>query len=317
MRGYLQMPPRINPSHKLVSRGGLKKMSKRTKPLTKFVEEAVEVHGTKYDYSKAQYVNNYTKVVIVCPIHGEFEQTPKSHLRGYQCNKCTKEASKLTTEEFITRAEKVHGDRYDYSATTYKDMKTNLSVICPIHGEFIQRPYDHLSGHGCIKCGGTGPLTTEEFTERAKQVHKGKYDYSKSEYKLTDTKVEIVCPEHGSFWQSAHAHLSGSGCSACTKSGFNTGKPGILYYLKITTDDNQELYKIGITNRSVNERFRLQDLQKIEIVKQRSYENGQDAYDKEQEILKKYKQYKYNGPDVLESGNTELFTVDIREIKNG
>lgn len=310
------MPPRINPSHKLVSRGGLT-MTKRAKTLSQFIEEAVEVHGTKYDYSKVQYVNTYTKIIIICPIHGEFEQTPKSHLRGYQCNKCTREASKLTTEEFITRAVKVHGDRYDYLGTTYKDMKTNVSVVCPIHGEFTQRPYDHLQGRGCKKCGGTNPLTTEEFIERAKQVHKNKYDYSKSKYILNDIKVEIVCHKHGSFWQSAHAHLNGSGCSGCNQSGFNTSKPGILYYLKITTDDNQELYKIGITNRSVNERFRLQDLQKIEIVKQRRYENGQDAYDKEQEILKKYKKYKYNGPDVLESGNTELFTVDIREIKNG
>lgn len=310
------MPPRINPSHKLVSRGGLT-MTKRAKTLSQFIEEAVEVHGTKYDYSKVQYVNTYTKIIIICPIHGEFEQTPKSHLRGYQCNKCTREASKLTTEEFITRAVKVHGDRYDYLGTTYKDMKTNVSVVCPIHGEFTQRPYDHLQGRGCKKCGGTNPLTTEEFIERAKQVHKNKYDYSKSKYILNDIKVEIVCHKHGSFWQSAHAHLNGSGCSGCNQSGFNTSKPGILYYLKITTDDNQELYKIGITNRSVNERFRLQDLQKIEIVKQRRYENGQDAYDKEQEILKKYKRYKYNGPDVLESGNTELFTVDIREIKNG
>lgn len=310
------MPPRINPSHKLVSRGGLT-MTKRAKTLSQFIEEAVEVHGTNYDYSKVQYVNTYTKIIIICPIHGEFEQTPKSHLRGYQCNKCTREASKLTTEEFITRAVKAHGDRYDYLGTTYKDMKTNVSVVCPIHGEFTQRPYDHLQGRGCKKCGGTNPLTTEEFIERAKQVHKNKYDYSKSKYILNDIKVEIVCHKHRSFWQSAHAHLNGSGCSGCNQSGFNTSKPGILYYLKVTTDDNQELYKIGITNRSVNERFRLQDLQKIEIVKQRRYENGQDAYDKEQEILKKYKRYKYNGPDVLESGNTELFTVDIREIKNG
>lgn len=316
MRGYLQMPPRINPSHKLVSRGGLT-MSKRTKTLAQFVEEAVEVHGTKYDYSKVQYVNNHTKVIIVCSIHGEFEQTPKSHLRGYQCNKCTKEASRLTTEEFITRAVKVHGDQYDYSGTTYKDMKNKVSIICPIHGKFTQNPYDHLQGRGCRKCGGTSPLTTEEFIERAKRVHKDKYNYSKSKYKLTDIKMEIMCPKHGSFWQSAHAHLNGSGCSVCKKGGFDTCKPGILYYLKITTEDNQELYKIGITNRTVQERFNLTDLQKIEIVKQRRYENGQDAYDKEQEILKKYEQYKYNGPNVLESGNTELFTVDIREIKNG
>lgn len=93
--------------------------------------------------------------------------------------------------------------------------------------------------------------------------------------------------------------------------GFDKSKLAYLYYLKVTTDTNQILYKIGITNRTVNERFNLTDLSKIEIIKQKLYERGQDAYELEQKLLKMYKQYQYTGPNVLESGNTELFTVDI------
>lgn len=110
--------------------------------------------------------------------------------------------------------------------------------------------------------------------------------------------------------QKTH-HLLGCGCPKCAKHGFNIAKPAYLYYLKITTEDNRILYKIGITNRTVNERFNLTDLSKIEIIKQKLYENGQDALDWETKLKRKYKQYQYIGPDILKSGNTELFTKDI------
>ena len=99
------------------------------------------------------------------------------------------------------------------------------------------------------------------------------------------------------------------------KTGFNINKPAILYYLKITTEDNQVLYKIGITNRTVEERFSLIDLKKIEIIKQKTYKNGQEALDKENEIKRVFKEYIYKGPKVLDSGNTELFVKDIRQCK--
>lgn len=103
------------------------------------------------------------------------------------------------------------------------------------------------------------------------------------------------------------SHIQGHGCPSCASHGFDPSKPGVLYYLKITTDDGQILYKIGITNNSVNERFSLKELSKIEIIKQKLYEKGQDAYDMEQKLLKRYKHYQYIGPKILECGNTELF----------
>ena len=157
----------------------------------------------------------------------------------------------------------------------------------------------------------TNEKTNKQFISDSNIAHGDKYDYSKVNYINAHVKVTIICPEHGEFKQRPNNHLRGAGCSSCTKNGFNVQKQAILYYLKITTDTNQVLYKIGITNRTVNERFNLTDLSKIEIVKQKLYDNGQDALDWETRLKRMYKEYQYKGPDILSSGNTELFTEDI------
>ena len=114
-------------------------MEKLTKE--KFIERAKEVHGNKYDYSKVEYINSQTKVCVICPKHGEFWQKPNSHLLGYGCNKCAIEKrSKLitkTTDSFIERAKKLHGDKYDYSKVDYKGKDMNVCIICPKHGIFF------------------------------------------------------------------------------------------------------------------------------------------------------------------------------------
>ena len=216
-----------------------------------------------------------------------------------------------TTEEFIADAKKVHGDKYDYSKVVYLQNKQRITIICPEHGEFEQIPSNHLKGFGCKKCSNQYKPTREEFIENANNVHNNKYDYSKLVYVNAKTKVTIVCPEHGEFSQNPSDHTMGKGCPNCTKNGFQPSKPAYLYYLKVTTNDGQILYKLGITNRTVNERFNLTDLSKIEIVKQKLYEVGQDALDWETKLKRMYKEYQYKGPDILSSGNTELFTEDI------
>ena len=163
------------------------------------------------------------------------------------------------------------------------------------------------------------PLVTKEVAKIRFQtlesdfnkIHNFKYDYSKVVYTGIFNPVIIKCPLHGEFEQTPTVHLRGCGCPSCAKYGFDQTKPGYLYYLKITTDSGQILYKIGITNKSVDERFNLTDLSKIEIVKQKLYENGADALDWETKLKRKYKEYQYKGPDILSSGNTELFTEDI------
>ena len=180
-----------------------------------FISKAREVHGDKYDYSKVEYVNMAKEVCIICPEHGEFGQRPSNHLNGAGCPKCSHPSSKYTTEEFIAKAREVHGDKYDYSKVKYINNKTDVCIICPEHGEFYQKPSQHLQGHGCDKCGGTYKYTTEEFIAKAREVHGDKYDYSKVNYTNGKNEVCIICPEHGEFWQTPNIHLKGSGCPNC------------------------------------------------------------------------------------------------------
>ena len=190
-----------------------------------FIEKAKKVHGDKYDYSKVEYVNAKTKVCIICPEHGEFWQTPNTHLSGKGCIHCGNASSakkrKTNIEEFIKKSNIVHNNKYIYTAINYINNKTKIRIICPEHGEFWQRPDHHLMGCGCPKCMITrirNILTSnnEEFIEKANKIHKNKYDYSKSNYVNNRTKICIVCPEHGEFWQSPDKHLMMEGCPKCS-----------------------------------------------------------------------------------------------------
>lgn len=287
-------------------------MSKR-KTTEEFIAEAKKIHGDKYDYSKSVYVNSHTKVTIVCLIHGDFEQSPSNHINNSQgCSKCSKKYS-YTTEEFIIKANLIHNNKYLYEYAIYKNNRSLVLITCLEHGIFKQRPNEHLMGKGCPICG-IRRSSTSEFIERSALIHKERYVYNKVSYVNNYTKVIISCPQHGDFEQKPASHIQGHGCPSCASHGFDPSKPGVLYYLKITTDDGQILYKIGVTNNSVNERFSLKELSKIEIIKQKLYEKGQDAYDIEQKLLKRYKHYQYIGPKILECGNTELFTKHLGSI---
>lgn len=127
---------------------------------------------------------------------------------------------KLTTEEWIQKAHKIHGDKYDYSKVDYINSRSKVCIICPIHGEFYQLANNHLQGIGCPRCsytkrGEEERSNTEEFIKKAKQIHGDVYDYSKVNYITSDKKVEIICPIHGSFWQTPSKHLSGKRCPEC------------------------------------------------------------------------------------------------------
>lgn len=208
-----------------------------TKRLTTdvFVKRAKQKHGDEYDYHLAEYKSDTHKVKIVCPVHGEFLQRPADHLNGRGCPKCGGTA-KSTTEEFVEKARRVHGERYDYSSTIYVSDATKLWITCSIHGDFLQTPNDHLQAVGCPKCGGTARLTTEEFVGKATKVHGLKYDYSRVEYATSHKKVKIVCPIHGSFRQKPNAHLNGVGCAKCSES---KGEKAVRQFL----DANGIVYK--------------------------------------------------------------------------
>jgi hypothetical protein len=124
------------------------------------------------------------------------------------------------TEDFITKAKEVHGDKYDYSKSEYKDASTKVCIICPEHGEFWQTPNTHYYS-GCPKCAIENrsekkKYTTEDFIAKAREIHNNKYDYSNAKYVKSDKKIEIICPKHGKFYQIATEHLQGRGCPRCS-----------------------------------------------------------------------------------------------------
>ena len=120
---------------------------------------------------------------------------------------------------FIEKARQIHNDKYDYSKVNYVNSRTKVCIICPEHGEFWQTPHNHLKGYGCAECGKEKShlpkITTEDFIAKSKEIHGNKYDYSKVCYKTSDTKVCIICAEHGEFWQTPSNHMNGSGCPKC------------------------------------------------------------------------------------------------------
>ena len=207
-----------------------------------FIEESKKIHNNKYDYIKVNYNGAHKKICIICPEHGEFWQTPANHLQGKGCPKCKFDLlhskTTKTTEDFIKKAKVIHGDKYDYSKVNYINSITNICIICPEHGEFWQTPTNHLMKHGCPKCAfiknkDVNRSNIKKFIEKAKVIHGDKYDYSKAEYINNKTKVCIICPKHGEFWQTPHLHLNGCGCPNCQQSRLENKTIKILNELSI------------------------------------------------------------------------------------
>lgn len=131
-------------------------MSKR-KTYSEFINEYFSKYkDSKYIFIEETFVNSHTPMKIICPKHGEFWKSPKNIMK-YECKQCSYEKRgekyKLSTEEFIEKAKEIHGDKYGYSKTVYQATKTPVTITCPVHGDFIQTPNDHLSKKGCPLCG--------------------------------------------------------------------------------------------------------------------------------------------------------------------
>lgn len=300
----------------------------RRKTTEYFIEKANAIHGDRYDYSLVEYLGSTAKVTIVCSEHGCFEQAPSEHLFGSGCPRCgvlaRAENRRKTTEQFIANCHEVHGDRYDYSLVEYLSAQYKVTIICPEHGPFEQTPNGHVGGKGCYKCGvvASGDSkrgTTEQFIADARMVHGDRYDYSLVDYVSSQEKVTIICPNHGLFLQRPNDHvIQKSGCAACAEKGFNSSKSALLYYIALSTDDGETRYKIGITNHSVEKRFREEDIKRIRVVKTWRFAVGRVAAQRESEILYQFKRDRYYGPRLLAgNGNTELFTHDILGLDEG
>lgn len=190
------------------------------------IEKSRETHGDRYDYSLTNYVDSETKIVIICKIHGPFEQIPGSHYgNGCGCPKCGDESTRQhqshSNNDFIRIANTVHNFEYDYSKSNYVSSHKKVEIICKVHGSFFQTPASHKFGSKCPKCSWENNakksrIGLEEFVNRANKIHGGKYQYHLSEYKSKDTPLIITCKNHGNFLQSPANHTKGKqGCPKC------------------------------------------------------------------------------------------------------
>ena len=179
----------------------------------------------------------------------------------------------LTTEQFVQKAKTIQGDLYSYELVDYENNKIKIKIMCPSHGSFLQRPSDHLNKSGCPECGkeakgkAKSANAKAEFATKASIIHNNKYTYSLVDYKTCMLKVSITCPIHGEFLQTPNQHLRGRGCPKCAfeESGWgrtvfkekcdkNNNGLGILYILECF-NDTERFYKIGITSRSIKQRY--------------------------------------------------------------
>ena len=279
-----------------------------------YIEKAIKVHRGKYSYGRTRYIKSADKITVTCLVHGDFTVRAGAHISGAKCKKCKGAYHDLKT--FVRFATEKFGKQYKYDKVQYKNSKTKVTILCQIHGEFKQTPEKHLmSKTGCHECGKISRAMSKttsinDFVEKANLKFNFKYDYSNTKYNKSRNYLDVLCniDGHGVFSVIANNHLHGQGCPSCNIGGFKMNSPAIIYYLSI---NNGQAFKIGITNRSVKERFTKKDYKKIQILHQIHYKTGRSAYDEEQRILKEYIMYKYNGEKLLDSGNTELFSRNI------
>jgi hypothetical protein len=190
-----------------------------------FIDRSREIHTDKYSYLKTRFLSANRKVIIECPVHGDFSQRADGHLDGYGCRKCARivinNKHKLDQELFIQMANKVHNYRYDYSKVQYVHGKKDIVIVCKIHGDFHQTPDHHIhSKSGCQKCGimrqvKAIKVSLDEFVLRSNKIHDYKYDYSKVIFINCRIPVVITCNLHDDFEQVPTEHMRGYGCPKC------------------------------------------------------------------------------------------------------
>jgi len=218
--------------------GNLKKGISQRKSKDDFIKQAKKVHtDKKYSYEKIDYRGDNKKIVVVCPKHGDFYQTPSSHLNGSGCPVCGRYSSinkrKLGIKEFIERSNLKHNFYYNYDNVLYENARTHVKIVCPLHGEFLKTPSKHLQGQGCPKCSvknrkkplyrksnySHNKISFEEFKRKSRLKYKNKFSYilESDKFNLSDdNSISIICKKHGKIKTTLKNHLyNNSVCEKC------------------------------------------------------------------------------------------------------
>ncbi len=260
---------------------------------TKWTNELLQIEADKYDTRQAFRKANSSAYVVARKKGKEFCDELFSHM-------LPSTSEKKWTFETIKEKALLYNNRRDFR----KDYRGANAAAQRLG--ILDDVYAHMD----ILPNQTITKTTTQWIKEARAIHGDKYNYELSDYRGAKERLIIICPTHGEFTQEASAHISGRGCRECfhNRGGLHHTKPAIMYYLKI---NNGEAYKIGITNNTVEVRFRAEDLKKIEVLKTWKFDTGREAMDRETQIKRDFKESQWNGKSLLTSGNTELFSKDI------
>lgn len=186
-----------------------------------FIEKSIRIFGTKYDYSLVEYVNAKTDVKIIYN-NSIYYQKPQHHLAGL----FPEGNNVIDTESFISKSNQIHKNKYDYSLVDYKSHNDEVKIL--YKGVlYLQKPYYHLRGDQPDRK--NSKKTISEFICLSNLIHDFKYQYDKSQYTTSNSKVIITCRTHGDFEQLPNSHLRGHGCSIC---GESRGEKYIAKFLK-------------------------------------------------------------------------------------
>lgn len=234
--------------------GKKQKAITNTKNIEYFVNNAREIHGDKYNYDNFEYINATTKSKIFCNKCKQiFLQDAHSHVgKSAGCPACGYEAMRkartLTLNNFVEKAKKVHGDKYDYDSVIYTNSQDYIEIGCrSCKIFFYQKGNAHLMGQGCKQCSrskmGNKRLSNDEFISRCIEIHKEKYDYSDTIYTIGAEKIKINCRRcNTTFMQTAWEHAAGNGCPRCN---FSKGEIQIENYLLRNKIDFKTQYKFA------------------------------------------------------------------------
>lgn len=313
----------------------------------KFINKANIKFDNKFNYTEFIYNNAKTKSIIICPEHGQFEQTPDKHLNSkYGCPKCAlagrsqQSKGKLSFKPLKYSWEEMNKrlltkfKTLSFSCSDYKGTQSSIEVYCKIHGKSYSNPHSLLHKqvkYGCKECGISKAKKTrtgsfEDFVKQANKLYDSKYTYTCEDYVNKKTIVECVCPIHGKFHKSAQKHISGQGCPICTTDALKLeGKlPGGYCETIFARNDELKnkagiiyylkigkLFKIGITT-DLTQRLRTlknKFCSNIELIDYRKLPLY-EAYTLEQSILTDYKEHR-----TFTEASTELFVKNVLNNK--
>jgi len=204
---------------------GCKQCRKET-PIRKKIRNTADViaigkklHKGLDTYEHTNYVNSLTKITVTCKKHGDYEISTGSYLTGGRCLKCGIESKQLSLSDLKTKIAQVHGDKYAYDWSSYKNSSNKMRIKCPRHGWFEQRVNTHISGAGCSVCGvDSRRYSSSQVLAAIKNHFRDRYTYDKFVYVRDSDPVIITCKKHGDFSKVPNELVRGHGCTKCTES---------------------------------------------------------------------------------------------------